>query len=99
MSPVLPADVDIEMMDLADDQPSTASEGETAPSLSPFHTEFYAGAAQILEGKGETFMDIFNKDEHAGETRGKSILSLHDTGRMGTRFLSAQVGFEYGPNR
>ena len=63
MSPVLPANVDIEITDGADDQPST--EGETAPSLSPFHTEFYAGAAQILEGKGETFMDIFNKDEHA----------------------------------
>jgi hypothetical protein len=62
MSPVLPANVDIEMMDVADDQPT---EGETASSLSPFHTEFYPGAAQILDGKGETFMNIFNKDEHA----------------------------------
>lgn len=34
------------------------------PTLPPFFTEFFPGASSVF-GQGETFMDIFDRDEHA----------------------------------
>jgi len=64
LSPIYPVTMDIEMMDISepDDQPSTGD--ETLPQTLPFHTQFYTGAAKIWDN-GETFIDIFNDDEHA----------------------------------
>lgn len=50
-----------------DNQSST--EHKTRPKLSPFHTEFYDGAAQILETIGQTFLDVFNEDEYTDKQK------------------------------
>lgn len=47
------------MMDVTDDH---SIDQETDPP--PFHTEVYPGAARVC-GQGQTFMDIFDEDEHA----------------------------------
>ena len=53
---------DSEMMDVTIGQSST---GETAPvPSSPFYSIPFLGASQTF-GKGETFLDIFNKDNYA----------------------------------
>ena len=35
-----------------------------AAATSPLYTEFFPGASEVF-GQGETFMDLFDKDEHA----------------------------------
>jgi hypothetical protein len=50
------------MMDVTDGQ-SPSSETTPAPSF-PFLSVPFPGASQAF-GKGETFLDIFDKDEHA----------------------------------
>ena len=59
--------MDADMMDVADDGP-TQQELEVDPKPSPFHTEFYRGAALIV-GQGQTFMDIFDKDQYAANRK------------------------------
>lgn len=53
-------------MDITDDLGETSTGDSTSP---PFYTDFYPGAAQILPGKGQTFLDNFDEDQYADERK------------------------------
>lgn len=61
-----PLPENVEMMDITDDLGETSTEDSTPPQ---FYTDFYPGAAQILSGKGQTFLDNFDEDQYADERK------------------------------
>ena len=57
-TPLLP-DIDMENVDNIDDQPP-----QQEAVLPPFHTESFLESSKIF-GNGETYLDLFDKDEYA----------------------------------
>ena len=51
-------------MDMEMDNRDELSEQLEAVATSPLYTEFFSRASKVF-GQGETFMDLFDKDEHA----------------------------------
>jgi hypothetical protein len=81
------------MMDVTDNY---SIDQETNPP--PFHTKVYPGAAWVC-GQGQTFMDIFDEDEHARKRDRNLYYPFATQTRMGAGVFSAQIRFEYSSNR